>query len=155
MFAKGGMFSVRKQFLSLDEEKRNGGNRYIALTAPSPQTDAEQNYLEHAHQHITREGVRGAAGEGEHLLSACRSAARRNVSPLPRRLGGMGCGGPWASARNLGNHGNGPAGDNKHGLEFQPSQPGHGGMGKFGKVFVFVFNSGWGKDRREPLQCSE
>ena len=49
----------------------------------------------------------------------------------------MGCGGPWASAWNLGNHGNGPAGDNKHGMEFQHSQPGQGGMGKFGKVFVF------------------
>ena len=51
----------------------------------------------------------------------------------------MGCGGPWASAWNLGNHGNGPAGDNKYGMEFQSSQPSHRGMGKFGKVFLFCF----------------
>lgn len=56
----------------------------------------------------------------------------------------MGCGGPWASAWNLGNHGNGPRGDNKHGMEFQHSQPGHGGMGKFGKVFLFLTQDGEG-----------
>ena len=61
----------------------------------------------------------------------------------------MHCGGPGASAGiwNLGNRGNGPAGDNKHGLEFQHSQPGHGGMGKFGKVFLFVFNPRMGRGR--------
>lgn len=59
----------------------------------------------------------------------------------------MHCGGPGASAGiwNLGNRGNGPAGDNKHGLEFQHSQPGHSGMGKFGKVFLFVFNPRMGR----------
>lgn len=58
----------------------------------------------------------------------------------------MHCGRPGASAGiwNLGNRGNGPAGDNKHGLEFQRSQPGHGGMGKFGKVFLLFLIRGWG-----------
>ena len=88
--------------------------------------------------HIAHDlGVRQGCGEMERALL-------RSGSPPSRRLWGMRCGGPRASAWNLGNYGNGPAGDNKHGLEFQRSQPGHGGMGKFGKVFLFVFYPGLG-----------
>lgn len=116
-----------------------------------PQTDAEQNHLEHAH--CTGMGLGPAVERWSAPFSAPEFAVWRNVSTLPRRLGEMGCGGPWARAWNLGNHDNRPVGDNKHGMEFQHSQPGHGGMGKFGEVFLFL-TQGWGRHRRES-QCSE
>lgn len=76
------MFGTRKLFLSLNEEKRNGGNRYVAL---APQTDAEQNHLEHAHH--TGMGLGRGRGEMEcaflgsraHSAEECFSSAKETL----------------------------------------------------------------------------
>lgn len=111
-----------------------------------PQPDAAQNHLGHA-QH-TRRGRARLRANGE--LPPAGSPGGQKCIPLPRRLGGMGCGRPGASAWNLGNRGNGSAGDNKHGMEFQHLQPGLG-MGKFGKVLFFT--QGW--EEAQGRSCSD
>lgn len=75
------MFGTRKLFLSLHEEKRNGGNGYVVL---APQTDGERNHLEHAHH--TGMGLGRAVERWSAPFSAPALTVQRNVSPLPRRL---------------------------------------------------------------------
>lgn len=88
----------------------------------------------------------GAARGSLALLWRLVSAVRGNVSPLSRGLWGMGCGGPWAGARNLGNHGNGPAGDNKHGWNFSVLSQATEEWESSGKFLcVFVFNPAVGE----------
>lgn len=133
------MFGTGKQFLSLNEGKRNGGNCYSVLTptrcGPEPPRTRTAR----------TQGSRRAAGQWR--APSCGRPGGQKCIPLP---GGMGCGGPGASAWNLGNRGNGSTGDNKHGMEFQRLQQGLG-MGKLGKVLFFT--QGW--EEAQGRSCSD